>query len=157
MTLPPGLSPHPRRPSYRGPRRSPPGARPRLRQRQPGHAPAVGHQRAARPVGPRQWWLADLARELDMPAATLFGWLKRGWATGRQEASPRHRWIITADNAEVASLASVIGGRDLARRARSAQRLDVHRDHPPRVRSRCGGLPGPGAGRLIQSISIEVR
>ena len=67
-------------------------------------APAAGHPRAARHPGPGRWWLADLARELDMPAATLFGWLKRGWATGQQEASPPHRWIITADLAEVERL-----------------------------------------------------
>src|SRR5215472_7146345 len=30
-----------------------------------------------------QWWLATLAREIGMPTATLFGWLKRGWVTGR--------------------------------------------------------------------------
>ena len=36
-------------------------------------------------LGPSQWWLAALAREIGMPAATLFGWLKRGWITGRQD------------------------------------------------------------------------
>ena len=34
-------------------------------------------------LGPGQWWLAALAREIGMPAATLFGWLKRGWIAGR--------------------------------------------------------------------------
>ena len=33
-------------------------------------------------LGPGQWWLAALAREIGMPVATLFGWLKRGWVTG---------------------------------------------------------------------------
>jgi len=50
---------------------------------------AASHQRTARPLGPGQWWLADLARELEMPVATLTGWLNRGWATGRQEAHRR--------------------------------------------------------------------
>ena len=36
-------------------------------------------------LGPGQWWLATLAREIGMPVATLFGWLKRGWVTGRQD------------------------------------------------------------------------
>ena len=67
-------------------------------------ATPAGRQRAARHPGPGQWWLADLARELDMPAAALFGWLKRGWATGWQEAAPPHRWIITADSAEAERL-----------------------------------------------------
>jgi hypothetical protein len=66
-------------------------------------APA-GRQRAPQSLGPGQWWLADLARELEMPVATLTGWLNRGWATGRQEAAPPHRWIITADFAEVERL-----------------------------------------------------
>ena len=55
-------------------------------------------------LGPGQWWLATLAREIGMPAATLFGWLKRGWVTGRQDTRPPYRWIITADPAEVQRL-----------------------------------------------------
>jgi DNA invertase Pin-like site-specific DNA recombinase len=53
---------------------------------------------------PGQWWLATLAREISMPAATLFGWLRRGWITGRQDTRPPCRWIITADHAEVERL-----------------------------------------------------
>ena len=53
---------------------------------------------------PGQWWLAALAREIGTPTATLFGWLKRGWATGRQDTRPPYRWIITADAAEVERL-----------------------------------------------------
>ena len=34
---------------------------------------------------PGQWWLAALAREIGMPVATLFGWFRRGWITGRQD------------------------------------------------------------------------
>jgi DNA invertase Pin-like site-specific DNA recombinase len=55
-------------------------------------------------LGPGQWWLATLAREIGMPAATLFGWLKRGWISGRQDTRPPCRWIITADSAEVERL-----------------------------------------------------
>ncbi len=55
-------------------------------------------------LGPGQWWLASLAREISMPAATLFGWLRRGWVTGRQDTRPPCRWIITADSAEVERL-----------------------------------------------------
>jgi hypothetical protein len=35
---------------------------------------------------------------------TLFTWLRRGWITGRQDTRPPYRWIITADQAEVARL-----------------------------------------------------
>src|SRR6266581_6736208 len=55
-------------------------------------------------LGPGQWWLATLAREIGMPTATLFGWLKRGWITSRQDTRPPCRWIITADPAEVERL-----------------------------------------------------
>jgi DNA invertase Pin-like site-specific DNA recombinase len=55
-------------------------------------------------LGPDQWWLAGLAREVDMPVATLFTWLRRGWVTGRQDTRPPYRWIITADQAEVERL-----------------------------------------------------
>jgi len=55
-------------------------------------------------LGPGQWWLAALAREIGMPVATLFGWLKRGWVTGRQDTRAPYRWIITADPAEVGRL-----------------------------------------------------
>ena len=55
-------------------------------------------------LGPGQWWLAALAREIGMPVATLFGWLKRGWVTGRKDTRPPYRWIITADPAEVERL-----------------------------------------------------
>jgi DNA invertase Pin-like site-specific DNA recombinase len=55
-------------------------------------------------LGPGHWWLAALAREISMPVATLFGWLKRGWVTGRRDTRPPYRWIITADQAEVERL-----------------------------------------------------
>jgi hypothetical protein len=55
-------------------------------------------------LGSGQWWLAALAREIGMPVATLFGWLRRGWITGRQDTRPPYRWIITADSAEVERL-----------------------------------------------------
>jgi len=55
-------------------------------------------------LGPGQWWLATLAREIGMLVATLFGWLKRGWVTGRQDTRPPYRWIITAGPAEVERL-----------------------------------------------------
>jgi hypothetical protein len=55
-------------------------------------------------LAPGQWWLATLAREIGMPAATLSGWLKRGWITGRQDTRAPYRWIITADHAEVERL-----------------------------------------------------
>ena len=62
------------------------------------------HRTGQGSLGPGQWWLATLAREIGMPGATLFGWLRRGWVTGRQDTRPPYRWIITADPAEVERL-----------------------------------------------------
>src|SRR5215831_5899811 len=71
-----------------------------------GLRPGLDHDRRTDQgsLGPGQWWLATLAREIGMPAATLFGWLKRGWATGRQDTRAPYRWIITANPAEVERL-----------------------------------------------------
>lgn len=33
---------------------------------------------------PDEWWLADLADELEMPVVTLYGWLQRGWLQARR-------------------------------------------------------------------------
>jgi hypothetical protein len=68
-----------------------------------GLRPGLDHDRRTDhgSLGPGQWWLATLAREIGMPSATLFGWLRRGWAAGRQDTRPPYRWIITADQAEV--------------------------------------------------------
>src|SRR6266702_1363607 len=33
---------------------------------------------------PNDWHLADLAKELEMPLVTLYGWLRRGWLKARR-------------------------------------------------------------------------
>ena len=100
-----------------------------------GLRPAASRQRAPRSPGPGQWWLADLARELEMPVATLTGWLTRGWATGRQEASPPHRWIITADSAEVERLRALhrlpAGYHNRRRWTDGAISIDTSQDKEP--------------------------
>jgi DNA invertase Pin-like site-specific DNA recombinase len=52
-----------------------------------------------------EWWLGELARELGMPEATLYGWLRRGrlQARGQEEKAP-YRWIVWADEAELRRL-----------------------------------------------------
>lgn len=55
-------------------------------------------------LAPDQWWLATLAREIGMPQATLFTWLRRGWITGRQDTRAPYRWIITAGPDDVEHL-----------------------------------------------------
>ncbi|OIJ88178.1 recombinase family protein [Streptomyces sp. MUSC 14] len=70
------------------------------------------------PLSVHEWWLATLAREIDMPAATLFGWLQRGWVTGRQDERPPHRWIITADPDEIERLKALRRTPDRLRKRR---------------------------------------
>jgi DNA invertase Pin-like site-specific DNA recombinase len=43
---------------------------------------------------PNDWWLAELADELEVPVVTLYGWMRRGWVKGRRVAG---HWAIRAD------------------------------------------------------------
>ncbi|WP_051942363.1 recombinase family protein [Streptacidiphilus rugosus] len=68
-------------------------------------------KRRRRPVSPPgeapgqdEWWLDDLAAELDMPAITLRSWAARGWVRGRRESRPPRRWILHAGPGELAAL-----------------------------------------------------
>jgi hypothetical protein len=61
--------------------------------------------RSAAPVlGPHQWWLSDLARELGMSRITLYSWVERGWVTAHRQPERPRIWVITADPAEIARL-----------------------------------------------------
>jgi hypothetical protein len=86
-------------------------------------------------LGPGQWWLAALAREIGMPAATLFGWLKRGWVSGRQDTRAPYRWIITADQAEVERLRALhqlpAGYHNRRRWTDDANPIDTSKDKEP--------------------------
>ena len=46
---------------------------------------------------PTEWWMADLAKTLQMPLMTLYGWLHRGWLQTRQVNG---HWAVIADAAE---------------------------------------------------------
>jgi DNA invertase Pin-like site-specific DNA recombinase len=54
--------------------------------------------------GPHEWWLDQLAAELDMPKATLHSWIRCGWLTARRETRHPYRLIAHADAAELAEL-----------------------------------------------------
>ncbi|MEU7916966.1 recombinase family protein [Microbispora bryophytorum] len=76
----------------------------------------IARQRRVRPealsgLGPDQWSVTTLAAALNMPTATIYNWIYRGWVTARPSSDDRH-WIITADAAEM-------------------QRLRQRRDRPP--------------------------
>src|SRR5262249_58719011 len=46
-----------------------------------------------------EWWLPDLARELQMSANKLRDWAVRGWVRARQ-VPPRGLWVVWADGRE---------------------------------------------------------
>jgi DNA invertase Pin-like site-specific DNA recombinase len=50
---------------------------------------------------PSEWWLADLAKELEMPVVTLYGWHSRGLIKTRRVNG---QWIAIADKAELRRL-----------------------------------------------------
>ena len=54
---------------------------------------------ADRELGPNEWWLPDLARELQVTDGKLRSWAVRGWVHARQTPAPR-LWIIWADGQE---------------------------------------------------------
>jgi DNA invertase Pin-like site-specific DNA recombinase len=47
-----------------------------------------------------EWWLSDMARELDIPQPTLRRWVRRGWAHARQLCGAQGRWLVWADQDE---------------------------------------------------------
>ncbi len=52
-------------------------------------------------LGPHEWWLEDLARELKMPANTLRHWRYRGWVLGWKSSATGGRWVCWADDQEL--------------------------------------------------------
>jgi hypothetical protein len=50
-------------------------------------------------LGANEWWLADLAGALDLPAFKLRDWAARGWVHGRKTRAQQF-WIIWADKSE---------------------------------------------------------
>lgn len=55
-------------------------------------------------LGPGEWWLDELATELNMPKPTLYMWINRGWLQARRESRSPHRLIAHADPDELAML-----------------------------------------------------
>ena len=51
-----------------------------------------------------EWWLPELADELDMPTPTLYSWVRRGWVNAHQCSEYPKYWIIWADEAELERL-----------------------------------------------------
>jgi DNA invertase Pin-like site-specific DNA recombinase len=66
---------------------------------------AMLHRHGSVPRGPKrppsekpdEWWLSDLADELEIPVVTLYGWLRRGWLKARRV---RGQWAALATTQE---------------------------------------------------------
>jgi len=52
-------------------------------------------------LNPNEWFLADLAHELQMPSVTLHRWIQREWVESRKLDDKRGRWVLWADDDEV--------------------------------------------------------
>ncbi|MEI6037748.1 MAG: HAMP domain-containing sensor histidine kinase, partial [Planctomycetota bacterium] len=52
-------------------------------------------------LGEHEWWLPDLADELEMPRTSLNHWYDIGWVHGRKMPGLRGRLILWADDKEV--------------------------------------------------------
>lgn len=55
-------------------------------------------------LGEHEWWLKELAGEVRVPVATLYGWARRGWVKARQLQQQPRRWVAWADEAELERL-----------------------------------------------------
>jgi hypothetical protein len=51
-------------------------------------------------LGPHEYWLSDLARELTMPRITLYKWQRLGWVQSRKVAEALGRLALWADDEE---------------------------------------------------------
>ena len=64
----------------------------------------IGNERSHNELlGPHEWWLTDLARQLEMSHSKLSDWARRGWVHSRKTPI-QGRWILWADQDEVARL-----------------------------------------------------
>lgn len=65
--------------------------------------PRRGRPPATADLGPHEWSVSDLASAVDMPTASIYNWIYRGWVTAHRATDDR-LWIITADGAEIQRL-----------------------------------------------------
>jgi DNA invertase Pin-like site-specific DNA recombinase len=76
----------------------------RLLSRQGLHGPRPRAMDEASVLSPHEYWLADLAREVPMPIATLHKWQRLGWVHSRKVPVASGRWALWADADELARL-----------------------------------------------------
>jgi DNA invertase Pin-like site-specific DNA recombinase len=108
----------------------------------PGGSPRIDEAK----LGPHEWRLGGLAKELGMPPMTLRNWHNRGWITGRKSSPIGGCWILWADTRELERL----------RRLRAWKRRGYNCECPKELRtpsnSKCH-QPRRGANSSRQSRS----
>jgi hypothetical protein len=77
----------------------------------------TGERSDAKQLGPHEWWLLDLARELDMSRDKLREWIRYGWLHARR-TPVAGMWIVWADRDELRRLRKLV--------ARSTQGVVSH-------------------------------
>lgn len=91
------------RDGFRPPKRTPRFTREmvaRLRSQQEGRGSRPQSAMAAGMLEENEWFLKDLARELEMPSDTLQRWRKVGWVHARKLAVANGAWALWADAEE---------------------------------------------------------
>ena len=91
------------RDGFRPPKRTPRFTRAmvaRLRSQQEGRSTRPQSVMAAGMLRKNEWFLKDLARELEMPSDTLQRWRKVGWVRSRKLAVANGAWALWADEEE---------------------------------------------------------
>jgi hypothetical protein len=76
----------------------------RLLSRRGLHGPRPRAMADASVLRPHEYWLADLARHVPMPIATLHKWQRLGWVHSRKVSVASGRWAIWADADELERL-----------------------------------------------------
>jgi DNA invertase Pin-like site-specific DNA recombinase len=92
-----GFRPPKRRDTYNAPM-----VRQLLSRNLPREAPSQSD--ASNQLDTNEWFLADLAHELNMPQVTLHNWQRRGWVEARKLDDRRGRWVLWADRDEIERL-----------------------------------------------------
>src|SRR5205807_2038984 len=73
-------------------------------QRRLGIRPSRPRVRDREPLAAEEWWAAELADRLVVSRSNLHRWIQLGWVRARQEEGRMRRWIVWADEGEVARL-----------------------------------------------------
>ena len=88
----------------------------------------VGDADRAEDLGPHEWRVRDLARELKMPAKTMRHWYHRGWVLGRMSAETTGCWILWADEAELERLRRLRPWRPIGIKMKASPRASRRRE-----------------------------